>query len=207
MHIGFRRRRRRWRRQQPRGTIQRDITFKRDFIYSADCVTPTPRYALAPFHPFTFSLTNYAFPDDTSCGYYPTCRPFPAVIPPTNRYQMGKIELVRATLVIIARPPISAALTTVLPLARLSRSYYFRQTYRARTGPPVIAVIFPTLISCKTFQLRSSSTSREWSFLLSSLTPHSLSLSLSFFLYFLFFERKVNLHTRQPEVAESGREY
>lgn len=41
---------------------------------------------------------------------------FPAVIPPTNRYQMGKIELVRATLVIIAWPPVS----TILPW-----SYYW----------------------------------------------------------------------------------
>jgi len=36
--------------------------------------------------------------------------------------------------------------------------------------------------------------------------PFSVSFSL-FFLFFLFFERKVNLHARQPEVAESGREY
>lgn len=110
MHIGFRRRwwrRRRRRRQRPRGTIQQDITFKRDFIYSADYVTPTPRYALPPSFllPTTRFRTRRHFLRLLS-SVSPIPVSFPAVIPPTNRYQMEKIELVRATLVIIAWPPI-----------------------------------------------------------------------------------------------------
>lgn len=103
--------------------------------YTALTLPPSPPLRL-------FSYLYYAFtvPDDTSCGYYPVCRPvpvsFPAVMPPTNRYQMGKIELVRATLVIIAWPPRLDRSATVLPLVLpRSRSYHFRPTYRARTGP------------------------------------------------------------------------
>lgn len=63
---------------------------------------------------------------------------------------MGKIELVTAALIIIARPALLlTTAATILLLLVLTR----RSTYR------VIAVIFPTLISCKTFRLRSPSTS------------------------------------------------
>lgn len=64
---------------------------------------------------------------------------------------------------------------TIVPLLLLSLDL------RARTGPSVIAVIFPILISCKTFQLWSSSTSQMV----------VLFLFLSFFFIFFFYSLSV----------------
>lgn len=65
-----------------------------------------------PGFPLVLTLTFYAFPYQTTlpAAIIQRVARFPAVIPPTNRYQMGKIELVRATLVIMAWPPISTTL-------------------------------------------------------------------------------------------------
>lgn len=155
----------------PRHTIQRDITFKRNlftqptalllyvvkgatgaFVFSLTSATPIlPRYQTTLPAAIIQRVVAFIVAQSRVSHSYSA---------PANRYQMEKIELVTATLIIIVRP------LTFSPLSvrHGPRSYHFRPTYRSlhvRERPPVIAVIFPTLISCKTFQLRSSS-SLDW---------------------------------------------
>lgn len=103
------------------------------------CVARGTRpYSSHPLHLFSYPLLRVPVPDDTSLRLLSSVSfrsrlSFPAVIPPTNRYQMGKIELVRATLVIIAWPPISTALPRSYHWSyRLALTTFIRLTAHVR---------------------------------------------------------------------------